>query len=324
MPKSIRRGLLALALGAMCVAPLPEATASVPRPVVEMAPMEVDPVWLNLWFRGLTPARGHWRDPAEMCEDIARHYRENGGWNWREAYWEPVDWSPGCQIRAPHYYGTNRPGGAYWPGTEWCGTREGHPVGVHVTVEGRTRCRLCPAGYRMVHGYERCLAEPGEPSEEKGLGACPYAGAPLLANPVHPATGNKLQVELDYAGAGPAPLRFERTYNSRPRAAEVATRSRWTHTYARRIELRGAPGAAIRTAAAHRPDGRVLHFNEAPDGSWLADADRPERLLALHHPQGGWTLTDAEDTVEGYDAAGRLLTLTLGARGSGSACAHQR
>jgi RHS repeat-associated protein len=153
-------------------------------------------------------------------------------------------------------------------------------------------------------------------------GQCPIGGPSLmLGNPTNVATGNKLQLEADYAAA-PGGLVFQRYYNSQlwkgpnaPSANGPGYRSRlgpsWRSNYDRYIRFTNS--VSIATAYAYRFDGRTLYFNLVGD-QFVADGDVADRLLRLSDSSGnilGWRyIVAATEEVESYDAVGRLITIT--------------
>ncbi|HEY2344968.1 MAG TPA: phospholipase A2 [Xanthomonadaceae bacterium] len=135
-----------------------------------------------------------------------------------------------------------------------------------------------------------------------------------VGNPVDVGTGDKQQVDIDYAGAGAFPLRFERTYDSsrtwlnQPVPVGVA----WMHSYLASIYFMPATGASTTTqAVAYRPDGSILRFNLV-GGVWTPDNDVAVRLSATIDGNGipTATLTNTDDSVEKYDGIGRLTSIT--------------
>jgi RHS repeat-associated protein len=166
----------------------------------------------------------------------------------------------------------------------------------------RGRQLVCPVGYRTRNrpdGGLDCFI----PAE-----AC----CTLKGNPVSIVTGAKLQLERDYAGGPGTAIEFVRHYNSagfyRPDAT-TSTEERaddfWRHGYDRR--LYPVAGNATLIAIAHRPDGTLRHF----DGSGKEILNRDGagmRLVTLPAGQG-WTLTLADEQVERYDAAARLISI---------------
>jgi YD repeat-containing protein len=126
----------------------------------------------------------------------------------------------------------------------------------------------------------------------------------VVGNPVNPAVGNKVQIDTDYAGAGPFPLVFRRYYNSLL-TPSTALGAQWRHSYERRVLALGGLAQVV------RPDGKALTFAAPPAGTsvWIADPDVADILEATSNP-AGWTYTTAQgDMVETYDATGRLRTI---------------
>ena len=130
---------------------------------------------------------------------------------------------------------------------------------------------------------------------------------PLIGNPIDPITGVKRQVEVDYAGNGPHPLRFERVYHSR---LYVLDGQHWRHNYSARIEYQNFGTTPV--AIAHRPGGRSYAYREV-GGVWTPDVDVNDKLTKLTDAGGtltGWEFLEvSSDTRETYDAAGRLLSI---------------
>ncbi|MDH4324126.1 MAG: DUF6531 domain-containing protein, partial [Betaproteobacteria bacterium] len=147
------------------------------------------------------------------------------------------------------------------------------------------------------------IRQPTDPKQD-----CEGCDSVLLGNPIDPQTGVKRQVELDYAGSGPFPLRFERVYNSR-----VYTRDgrQWRHNYSAHIENQDF--GTVPVAVAHRPSGRVFLF-KLVGADYLPDTDIDDRITKLVDGGGlltGWQYYDAAtDNTELYDAAGKLLSIT--------------
>lgn len=158
----------------------------------------------------------------------------------------------------------------------------------------------CPTGKLKYLGASigfKCDANALDPSKAPG------ANRTCVGNPCDPATGNKYQKEVDYRGAGPLPLVFERHYSSlQPRLANIGRQ--WRHTFDRQIIPLLFTGA--NSARAIRPDGKEFLFSES--GSvWLAEADVPQKLERL--PDNTWRLTNESDEIESYNANGRLLSI---------------
>jgi YD repeat-containing protein len=132
-------------------------------------------------------------------------------------------------------------------------------------------------------------------------------GNPQVGNPIDPFTGVKRQVEVDYAGSGPHALRFERVYHSR---LYVLDGQHWRHNYSARIEFHNF--GTVPVAFAHRPGGRSFPYRQT-GGVFVPDVDINDKLTKLTDAGGaltGWEFLEvSSDTLETYDAAGRLLSI---------------
>lgn len=145
----------------------------------------------------------------------------------------------------------------------------------------------------------------------------PMSCGPSVGNPICTADGVKRQTENDYASGGIGGLQFDRYFNSggyyHPNADTSGTptsyRDYWRHTYDRRILA--APINPYTIASAQRPDGTVEDFdlNGHATQNFTGAADLLEPIVT-GGATTGWKLTLADASVETYDAAGRLLTIT--------------
>lgn len=128
-------------------------------------------------------------------------------------------------------------------------------------------------------------------------------------NPCNAGSGNKYQHESDYAGTGPYPLIAERVYNSR--AVQSANwGSNWRGSYDRSIVF--VTNGTISTAHVMRGDGKEYSFNGS-GAAWVVDRDVNGKLTRLTDAGGnttGWQYENEAEEVEGYDAAGRLVSIT--------------
>jgi len=122
-------------------------------------------------------------------------------------------------------------------------------------------------------------------------------------NPVHPATGNKFQVETDYISPVPGGLVLRRYYNSRTPLPNIRFGRGWLADYWQRVrDIPGDPGRV----EVLRPDGKIYVFALA-GGAWQADPDVTLQLTERKDSSGnrtGWELVLPEDTVEVYDNEG--------------------
>lgn len=142
------------------------------------------------------------------------------------------------------------------------------------------------------------------------FGAGAGAGGPSQGNPISPDRGVKFQTEVDYVGAGPFPLAFERHYNSfLPNGSPIG--HKWANRYFSRIRLHpdARPDERPDAVLATRGDGGMFQFVYR-NGAYVANSDLPEkleRLTTLFGSTSGWRYTTGLDEVELYDAAGRLI-----------------
>lgn len=173
----------------------------------------------------------------------------------------------------------------------------------------RKRSVQCPTNYLPTDGNP---TGPGPfycipPSSAKDLGPpCPPIG-----NPISPGTGNKYQRERDYSSVGPSPLVFERYYNSSKALITPGyVGLKWRTNFDRSIRY---SETAFPVAVIYRMDGRSFHFRKL--GSvFISDADISDQLTQLTDANGaltGWSYRNAADeSIEAYDATGKLLSIT--------------
>ena len=140
------------------------------------------------------------------------------------------------------------------------------------------------------------------PTVNPNLGKHQCGSSPNVANPIHAATGNKFQREIDIGAGSGTPLHFARYYNSQ---AGTPIGNKWAHTYASRITLLYPDGDADRVVM-RRPDGSQ-HYHYLKDGSYQTrtDAGKLERLTA-----GTWRYQTGAGEVEEYDDSGKLISRT--------------
>jgi YD repeat-containing protein len=158
------------------------------------------------------------------------------------------------------------------------------------------RC-ACPVGEYLSEETKRCELDKWLPDQSCTVG-----------HPVSPATGAKVKEQVDYTGAGAAPLSFVRSYNSDPRMG-------WTHNWAKRLDLFGHPFVIW----AYRGSSSRVAFTD-PDLAGTAYAYQPvlpnrdvlSNTLDANGNISGWTLRIFEDdSREHYDAYGRLLSVEM-------------
>lgn len=163
---------------------------------------------------------------------------------------------------------------------------------------------ICPAGYL------------GDPTDSYCFRIKPETCKD--GNPIQCAGGEKVQTENDLQGGGEVSLEFVRYYNSAgfftPMGGDVSIGGlgqSWRHTYQRNIVVDSPSAPSLTIAYAVRPNGDYRDFILTGD-QWVGRSDAPERLMQLTDSSGsivGWEYTDAADTIELYDATGRLLSI---------------
>lgn len=198
-------------------------------------------------------------------------------------------------------------------------------------TRGATLSGICPDGYTQDiqnpnGGDLECILGSGEnPQKDKSPPeASPKApNTPprvppcdgMVGDPCNSADGNNHQVETDYAGTGPVPLTYQRTYNSIPTGEPryLKPASYWRTTYDRSVLLSAItsltstsnndppPGGLIAAATVERPNGDVYYFT-LENGQYVPDSDINDILTQT---ASGWTYSRPDGTVETYDASGR-------------------
>ena len=153
--------------------------------------------------------------------------------------------------------------------------------------------------------------ETGLCSIPKCDGRCPPSGG-NGSNPVDSANGNKFQYETDYVGSGAFQIAFERYYNSMRTfdRQDYPIGTGWSHSYGGFLSQIVNASNVVNKIRVYRANGAVQLF--AFNGTaWVTDADTPERLAV--NLSGGVlasaTYTRADDTVETYNADGRLISI---------------
>ncbi len=147
----------------------------------------------------------------------------------------------------------------------------------------------------------------GVDEESDGRDSCDSTGVPdasKVGNPILPGMGNKLQIEADYACSGQSGLAFRRYYNSLS-SLTTPFGSQWTAEYFQRIQVVRSNFIWV-----DRPSGRSYAFY-LDSGIWKANASTPITVTEtrVNGQRSGWELRTSVDSVEQYDASGRLLSI---------------
>src|SRR4249919_2012364 len=125
-----------------------------------------------------------------------------------------------------------------------------------------------------------------------------------VGNPIVPATGNKLEREVEFTTPGEMPLYLERTWNHHGHSGMVFG-SKWSSNFDLKLEV-ATDGQSI---VAVRPDGariRYVHRTSPSIGWW---EDRPEgRGRIVEDGTGGHLLHAADNTIETYGTHGHITS----------------
>jgi len=129
---------------------------------------------------------------------------------------------------------------------------------------------------------------------EKGEIACSQG------NPVNPGVGNKYQLETDYEGSRPFPLKATRAYNSIGGSWQILP------------EFNYVPGEVAGQLI--RPDGKGLSYFPYGGVEWRTTSPEMTGRLSIAVDESGavvgWRYTTLDNQVELYDTAGRITSIT--------------
>ncbi|HUD41942.1 MAG TPA: RHS repeat-associated core domain-containing protein [Dokdonella sp.] len=173
-------------------------------------------------------------------------------------------------------------------------------------ISGCTRGWRCPPTYELVPDQNAYYCKRLKPE------VC------TAGNPIQCAGGQKTQKEVDLAGIGGSPLEFARFYSSTGFYSSIGSAPdpqgigiNWRHNWQRSVKYEPAPSGGVALAYVVRPDGDYRHFKSV-GGVWAGRNDKSESLIELTTGgvTTGWRYVDASDTVELYDEAGRLQSIT--------------
>jgi len=131
-------------------------------------------------------------------------------------------------------------------------------------------------------------------------------------DPIELISGNVMENEADYTGAGQTGLQFVRSYNYLgvdfgDGGFTGVSGSGWRHTYERWLMFFNS--GAVR---AIRPDGDERIFLPVAGGGFREFGTATSRLTVQTDSTGlvtGWTLVDEDDNTELYDANGALQSI---------------
>lgn len=235
---------------------------------------------------------------------------------------DEVPWNTGCIPNSPSY-------------ASWCNTLSQGTPGPNLSSYSRVlqlylptpphqRCltpasttyvvytwpkTACPSGTGLVGptGHD-CLTpaviqQSADSKKQLGRGVGEGDACALYGNPCDTSTGNKLQIETDFAGGDGIPS-FVRTYNSLDFTNSARFGAGWMHNQMRFLEFgHGTPS----TITVVRGDGQREAFTSAGSEIWTGQADSRRRVTRtslgykIEHPTGA---------SEFYWPDGRLQTAT--------------
>lgn len=135
-------------------------------------------------------------------------------------------------------------------------------------------------------------------------------------NPILPATGNKIEREVDFASTGEMPLGLVRTYNHHWQGAGLFG-GHWHSNFDYRLSFGttgvnacyprpggGTCGIGANTVIyAWRPSGRIVKYTQATDGNFYEDKPSPLSKIVIQS-DGSFVLYGEENEVERYSSAG--------------------
>lgn len=164
----------------------------------------------------------------------------------------------------------------------------------------------CPVGYTLNSGSGLCELADGQDDPGKQCGDPEHCAG----NPCNVATGNKYQVEVDYAGVGFAALSFVRYYNSSDAAPHGSLGEHWRSNWD--SSIRRADAGSTSTAYVLRGNGKILVFNLS-GSNWVSQSDVAYTLTKFTDTDSidKWKLITPEDNVEIYRVDnGHLKSIT--------------
>lgn len=126
-------------------------------------------------------------------------------------------------------------------------------------------------------------------------------GVQSAGNPVVLYTGNKVEIETDFAAAGEMPLHLQRVYNHHWSAAGIFG-NHWLSNFDYSLAFSDANNVAW----AQRPDGRRIKFLlDNASGRWYEDRAQPVAYLSKL-ADGSYSLYNEERGTEAYNADGYI------------------
>lgn len=205
-------------------------------------------------------------------------------------------------------------------------------------------CGCSAEGWRFFDDVQPCLPVTQDPTPQFNHPKANGGSCPACGNPINPATGGKVQIEVDYAAAGPGGLRLQRTFNGDPRNLDSGVArsmgTRWTQTHDISVAHTELPqkiqidstcwrrtdidyrwcepvwqslwGRKPVIASLVRPDGKVFFFRGSIEG-WGKDKDVNGLFKPAYDANEeilGFSFTDTGGTIEKFDTFGKVISVT--------------
>ena len=175
----------------------------------------------------------------------------------------------------------------------------------------------CPNGYQFDGGTCN-LVNPNLAQCDEDLKSDKNRDSPdqCVGNPISLNTLTKDQNFIDYESGQQDGLIFQRNYDGPVINGSAVAPGNWSFSYFTRLESSAIDGSWDNTPIvenhllrAHRLDGEVVHFRIIGGQPVPIDTDT---IISLYRAPNGeyWELTDENDNVERYDAAGWLQSIT--------------
>jgi YD repeat-containing protein len=153
-------------------------------------------------------------------------------------------------------------------------------------------------GSGAYYGYIACSV--GNIDKEKN--SCQRPGVEPVGNPILPGTGQKFITEPIYRSASGMNFSLYFRYDG----GNLIDNTTWRHNFYKFMVFDGlAPPSSVRV---HRGQSAFI-FRQQVSGLWSPDADISDTLAQLPN-SAGWKYTTSDDSVELYDANGKLQSIT--------------
>jgi YD repeat-containing protein len=181
------------------------------------------------------------------------------------------------------------------PGSHWS----------HPTADLANDLFHCETGKRFDRAIQWCV--PGTASS--GMYSPNWDRSCPSPNPVYPASGNKVEVEMDYSSGGLASFRRSYSYRSNSTTTVVPVGPAWRLRLGTTLELVGLLPTQVK---AWSTEGQVTSFEKNQAGDWRATAGSRDRLVELSTggARTGWLFYDlAQNVLNTYSADGTLQSI---------------